>query len=132
MERYGRFSIKIWKREFFSLSTTCNTRIQEGLEFFLIHNPCLIKGSFFFLILSQDFTRFSHKNSKRLLHGFSRDLTCKSYFQKNPQSVCKNWVTFLRILGAKLYLPSSYLEAQKWGVFSFSSFIKVRVEFVLA
>ena len=63
MERYGRFPIKIWKGEFSSLSTTCNTRIQEGLEFLLIHNPCPIKGRF-----------FPHSSSW-FLHGFHTILT---------------------------------------------------------
>ena len=68
MERYGRFSIKIWKGEFSSLSTTCNTRIQEGLEFFLIHNPCVIKGSFF----PHSFSRFDTVFHTKTLKAFTR------------------------------------------------------------
>ena len=51
------------------LSTTCNTRIQEGLEFLLIHNPCPIKGRF-----------FSHSSSW-FLHGFHMVFTKFFVFQ---------------------------------------------------
>ena len=69
MERYGRFPIKILKEEFHSLSTTCNTSIQEGLEFLFIHNPCPMKGRF-----------FPH-SSKWFLHGFQTVFTNLMVFQ---------------------------------------------------
>ena len=66
MERYGRFSIKIWKGEFSSFSSPCNTGIQEGLKFVLIHKPCLIKGRIF----PHSFSMTSHGFHTKILKGF--------------------------------------------------------------